>query len=31
MIPEAHEHGGREVGLFTVMGFLGAAALSLAQ
>ena len=31
MIPEAHEHGGRVVGLFTVMGFLGAAALSLMQ
>jgi ZIP family zinc transporter len=31
MVPEAHEHGGRVVGLFTVMGFLGAAALSLAQ
>jgi len=31
MIPEAHEHGGRVVGLFTVMGFLGAAALSIAQ
>jgi len=31
MIPEAHEHGGRVVGLSTVMGFLGAAALSLAQ
>lgn len=31
MIPEAHEHGGNVVGLFTVMGFLGAAALSLAQ
>jgi ZIP family zinc transporter len=31
MIPEAHEHGGRVVGLFTVLGFLGAAALSLAQ
>jgi zinc transporter, ZIP family len=31
MIPEAHEHGGNVVGLFTVLGFLGAAALSLAQ
>ena len=31
MIPEAHEHGGKVVGLFTVMGFLGAAAVSLAQ
>jgi len=31
MIPEAHEHGGRVVGLFTVMGFLGAAALAVAQ
>lgn len=31
MIPEAHEHGGKVVGLFTVMGFLGAAALSLAE
>ncbi|MCJ7514015.1 MAG: hypothetical protein MUO23_13755, partial [Anaerolineales bacterium] len=31
MIPEAHEHGGNVVGLFTAMGFLGAAALSLAQ
>jgi ZIP family zinc transporter len=31
MIPEAHEHGGKVVGLFTVLGFLGAAALSIAQ
>ncbi len=31
MIPEAHEHGGNVVGLFTVLGFLGAAALSIAQ
>jgi ZIP family zinc transporter len=31
MVPEAHEHGGNLVGLFTVLGFLGAAALSLAQ
>lgn len=29
MIPEAHEHGGKLVGLFTVLGFLGAAALSI--
>jgi ZIP family zinc transporter len=31
MIPEAYEHGGRTVGLFTVLGFLVAAALSVAQ
>jgi ZIP family zinc transporter len=31
MIPEAYEHGGRAVGLLTVLGFLCAAALSVAQ
>jgi len=31
MVPEAHEHGGNLVGLFTVLGFLGAAALSIVQ
>ncbi|GIH06196.1 hypothetical protein Rhe02_42630 [Rhizocola hellebori] len=31
MIPEAYEHGGRAVGLLTVLGFLTAAALSVAQ
>lgn len=31
MIPEAYEHGGRTVGLLTVLGFLTAAALSVAQ
>jgi ZIP family zinc transporter len=31
MIPEAYEHGGRTVGLLTVLGFLCAAALSVAQ
>jgi len=31
MIPEAHDHGGKVVGLFTVLGFLGAAALAVAQ
>jgi ZIP family zinc transporter len=31
MIPEAYQHGGRTVGLFTVLGFLCAAALSVAQ
>ena len=29
MVPEAHQHGGNVVGLFTVLGFLGAAALSI--
>ena len=28
MMPEAFEHGGKPVGLFTVLGFLGAAVLS---
>lgn len=31
MMPEAFEHGGKLVGLFTVMGFLMAAVLSVAQ
>jgi ZIP family zinc transporter len=31
MMPEAFEHGGKTVGLFTVLGFLIAAALSIAQ
>ena len=31
MMPEAYEHGGKLVGLFTVMGFLTAALLSVAQ
>jgi zinc transporter, ZIP family len=31
MIPEAHEHGGNAVGLFTVFGFLLAAMLSAIQ
>ncbi len=31
MIPEAYQHGGRAVGLLTVLGFLCAAALSVAQ
>jgi ZIP family zinc transporter len=31
MMPEAYEHGGKLVGLFTVMGFLTAAILSVAQ
>lgn len=31
MIPEAYQHGGRTVGLLTVLGFLCAAALSVAQ
>lgn len=31
MMPEAYEHGGKLVGLFTVLGFLGAAMLSVAQ
>ena len=30
MMPEAFEHGGKLVGLFTVFGFLTAAVLSLA-
>lgn len=30
MIPEAYQHGGKTVGLFTVFGFMTAAALSLA-
>lgn len=31
MMPEAFEHGGKLVGIFTVMGFLAAAILSVAQ
>ena len=31
MMPEAFEHGGMAVGLFTVLGFLGSAMLSMAQ
>ncbi len=31
MMPEAFEHGGKLVGLFTVLGFLAAAILALAQ
>jgi ZIP family zinc transporter len=31
MIPEAFEHGGKLAGIFTVMGFLVAAILSLMQ
>ena len=31
MIPEAYEHGGKMVGLFTVFGFLAAALLSVLQ
>lgn len=31
MMPEAFEHGGKMVGLFTVMGFLAAAILSIVQ
>jgi ZIP family zinc transporter len=31
MIPEAFEHGGKAVGLFTVLGFLAAAMLSVVQ
>lgn len=31
MIPEAFEHGGKETGLFLVLGFAVAVALSLAQ
>lgn len=31
MTPEAHQHGGRAVGLFTVAGFLVAGALSVVQ
>jgi ZIP family zinc transporter len=31
MIPEAYEHGGKMVGLFTVFGFLGTALLSVLQ
>jgi hypothetical protein len=30
MMPEAFEHGGKLVGLFTALGFLGAAILSVA-
>jgi ZIP family zinc transporter len=31
MMPEAFEHGGKAVGLFTVLGFLAAAMLSVVQ
>jgi hypothetical protein len=31
MMPEAFEHGGKTVGLFTVLGYLVAAVLSVAQ
>lgn len=31
MMPEAYEHGGKTVGLFTVLGFLAAAVLSVAE
>jgi ZIP family zinc transporter len=31
MMPEAYEHGGKLVGLFTVLGFLSAAVLSVAE
>ena len=31
MMPEAFEHGGITVGLFTVLGFLAAAMLSVSQ
>jgi ZIP family zinc transporter len=31
MMPEAFDHGGKTVGLFTVLGYLVAAALSVAQ
>jgi ZIP family zinc transporter len=31
MMPEAFEHGGKLVGIFTVMGFLAAAILSLLE
>jgi len=31
MMPEAFEHGGLTVGLFTVLGFLAAAMLSVSQ
>jgi ZIP family zinc transporter len=31
MMPEAFEHGGKTVGLFTVLGFLLAAVLSIVQ
>jgi zinc transporter, ZIP family len=31
MMPEAYEHGGKTVGLFTVLGFLGAAMLSVLE
>ncbi len=31
MMPEAFEHGGKMVGLFTVMGFLTAAVLAILQ
>jgi len=31
MMPEAFEHGGKLVGLFTVLGFLSAAVLSIVE
>ena len=31
MMPEAFEHGGKLVGIFTVMGFLAAAVLAVVQ
>jgi ZIP family zinc transporter len=31
MMPEAFEHGGKEVGLLTVLGYLVAAVLTVAQ
>jgi zinc transporter, ZIP family len=31
MMPEAFEHGGRTIGLYTVLGYLVAAALTVAQ
>lgn len=31
MMPEAFEHGGMLVGLFTILGFLGSAMLSVLQ
>jgi ZIP family zinc transporter len=31
MMPEAYQHGGKLVGLFTVMGFLTSAVLSVAE
>jgi ZIP family zinc transporter len=31
MMPEAYQHGGKLVGLFTVLGFLAAAVLSFLE